>query len=63
MLEMLLPRSEKWTKSCWGNDLGGYITYQIGRFPAGCVYRWREGNRAVMLWPEDRIGEVMEIHG
>ena len=40
-------------------DFEVFVAYLIRRQPP-MVYRYREGTRAVYLWPEERMGEVVD---
>ena len=49
-----------WTDSAYDDDLEDLFAGMLP-WPVSMPYRWREGSRAVVVWPEERMGEVMEI--
>lgn len=49
----------EWIESIYGADLDDLILDGLlGRLKV--PRRYREGKRAVMLWPEERMGEVVD---
>ena len=50
-----------WVKSAY-SSLNEFL-FDLLQVPADfhLMYRYREGNRAVILWPEERMGEVVEL--
>jgi len=50
-----------WWVSAYEHELQEFLEAMLLRPVSRMTYRWREGSRAVILWPEERMGEVMEI--
>ena len=49
----------EWFESAY-SDIGNLLEDAL-RGWVDLRYRYREGDRAVMLWPEERMGEVVEL--